>query len=318
MRVLLAGATGAIGRPLSFQLIAAGHRVIGLTRSAEKTGLIRASGAEPAVCNVFDLRALRTLLGDLRPDAVIHQLTALPQRLNIRKLKSQYSANNRIRREGTRNLLEAATRAGVQRFLIQSMASWYRPGGAPLKTENDPLYLNAPEPVGKAVRALRYMEQIVFDSGLEWTVLRYGAFYGPGTWFGKDGAVWQQVRKRIYPQIGSGSGVYSWIHVDDAAAATVKALESGPTGIYNVVDDEPAPVHEWLPLYAAAIGARPPRKVPCWAAAMFAGGLVKWETTMPGASNQKIKSELNWAPRYTTWRTGFPEEAKAEAPVQPG
>lgn len=309
MRVFVAGASGAIGRLLLRRLIAAGHQVTGMTRSRDRAAGIRAVGAEPVVCDVFDRDGLQAVVAQARPEAVVHELTDLPQVLgNMRKLGKYYAGNNRVRREGTVNLVAAARNAGARRFLVQSMASWYAPGGTGLKNEQDPLYLNAPEPVGGGVRALKEMEDVVTSSGLEPVILRYGGFYGPGTWFAKGGAVWKQVLEGRYPIVGDGGGVASWIHVDDAAAATVTALDSAPTGIYNVVDDDPAPTREWLPVYAQAIGARPPRRVPVWLASLLAGrGFVQWTRTMPGASNQKIKSETSWRPFYESWRRGFLE-----------
>jgi nucleoside-diphosphate-sugar epimerase len=309
VRVYVAGASGAIGRLLLRRLIAAGHQVTGMTRSRDRAAGIRAVGAEPVVCDVFDRDGLQAVVTQARPDAIIHELTDLPQVLgNMRKLGKYYAGNNRVRREGTANLVAAARNAGARRFLVQSMASWYAPGGAGLKNEQDPLYLKAPEPIGGGVRALKEMEDIVTSSGLEPVILRYGGFYGPGTWFAISGAVWKQVLEGRYPIVGDGGGVASWIHVDDAAAATVTALDSAPTGIYNVVDDDPAPTREWLPVYAEAIGARPPRRVPVWLASLLAGrGFVQWTRTMPGASNQKIKSETSWRPFYESWRRGFLE-----------
>jgi nucleoside-diphosphate-sugar epimerase len=259
------------------------------------------------VCDVLDRAKIAEAVGRVKPDAVIHELTDLPQDFDIKKLKAAYERNNRIRSEGTKNLLDAARLAGVRRFVVQSMASWYRPNKAGLRTEHDQLYLNAPEPVGKGVRTLKYMETIVLESELEGIVLRYGAFYGPGTWFSRHGGAAGQVLERKLPIIGNGSGVYSWIHIEDAAEATVAALDRAQPGIYNVVDDEPAPAREWLPVYAAALGARPPRKVPFLVARFIGGGFVKWESTMPGASNARIKKMLDWKPRYETWRRGFLE-----------
>lgn len=307
MKVLVAGATGAIGRPLLPLLIKAGHQVAGITRSAEKAALISAAGAEPVICDVLDRAKLVETLARVRPDAVIHQLTELPQELDLKKLKDAYRNNNRIRSEGTKNLLDAALLAGTRRFLVQSMASWYRPGKTGLRTEHDQLYLNAPEPVGKGVRTVKYMETIVLESQMEGIVLRYGAFYGPGTWFSRDGSASDQILARKYPIIGTGSGVYSWIHIEDAAEATAAALERAQPGVYNVADDEPAPVREWLPFYASLIGAAPPRRVPFVVARFVGGGLVKWQSTMPGVSNARIKKLLDWKPRYETWRRGFAE-----------
>lgn len=307
MKVLVAGATGAIGRPLMSLLLKAGHQVTGLTRSAEKALLLSDAGVEPIVCDVLDRAKIVEAVAKVKPEAVIHELTDLPHDFDLKKLKSAYDRNNRIRSEGTKNLLDAARLAGVRRFLVQSMASWYRPAKGDLRTEHDQLYLNAPEPVGKGVRTLKYMETVVLESELEAVVLRYGAFYGPGTWFSRNGGATQQVRERKLPIIGAGAGVYSWIHIEDAADATVAALVHAQPGVYNVVDDEPAPAREWLPVYASAVGAKAPRKVPFLVARVIGGAFVKWESTMPGASNARIKKILDWKPRYETWRRGFLE-----------
>ena len=308
MKVLVAGATGAIGRQLLPLLVEARHQVSAITRSEEKADGLRALAAEPIVCDVFDRAKLAAAVGLIKPEAVIHQLTDLPKEFDLEALKASYPRNNRVRREGTKNLLDAAHNSGARRFLVQSMASWYRPGKPGLRTEHDQLYLNAPEPIGKAARTLKYMETIVLESELEGIVLRYGAFYGPGTWFSRNSSLSQQVLARKYPIIGDGEGVCSWIHVSDAARATIAALERGQPGIYNVTDDDPAPMREWLPFYATVLGAKPPRKVPALLArVMGGGGLVKWQSTMPGASNARIKKILEWKPQYETWRRGFVE-----------
>ena len=311
MKVFLAGATGAIGRRLIPRLIEAGHQVTAMTRSKAKLGALRALGAEPVLCDVFDAGKLGTVVARAEPDAIVNQLTNLPQSLNPRKLKEYYAANNRVRREGTMNLLSAARGAGVRRFLVQSAAYWYAPSGRLVKTEADPLYLDAPKPIGPAVETIKSVEDAVLSAeGLEGLVLRYGFFYGPGTWYAKGGDVGQQVRKRRYPMIGHGEGMYSFIHVDDAAAATVAALERVRPGVYNVVDDEPAAAAEWMPVFAEALGAKRPPKVPAFVARMIAGkALVEWSLGLRGASNEKIKRDLGWHPRYESWRRGFFKDA---------
>ena len=310
MKVFVAGATGAIGRPLVPQLIEAGHQVTAITRSKEKLGELYELGAEPIVCDVFDAGRLGSVVARAEPDAVINQLTDLPQSLNPRKLGEYYAANNRVRREGTMNLLDAASGAGVRRFLVQGAAYWYAQTGGAVKTEEAPLYLDAPSPIGPAVQTIKYVEDTVLSAeGLEGVVLRYGFFYGPGTWYAKDGDVGRQVRKRRYPMIGHGEGTYSFIHVDDAASATVAALERAKPGVYNVVDDEPATAAEWMPMYAEALGAKRPPRVPAFVARLIAGdAIVKWSLGLRGASNQKIKEETGWHPRYTSWRQGFFED----------
>jgi nucleoside-diphosphate-sugar epimerase len=316
MRVFVAGATGAIGRRLVPQLVEAGHQVTAITRREEKLGELHDLGAEPVLCDVFDAGRLGSVVARAEPEAVINELTDLPQSLNPRRLADYYAANNRVRREGTRNLLSAARGAGVRRFLVQGSAYWYAPTGGAVKTEEAPLYLDAPSPIGPAVQTIKDVEEAVLSAeGIEGIVLRYGMFYGPGTWYAKDGDVGRQVMKRRYPMIGPGEGTYSFIHVDDAASATVAALERARPGVYNVVDDEPATAAEWVPLYAEALGAKRPPRVPAFLARLIAGdALVRWMLGLRGASNEKIKGELGWSPTYESWRQGFFEDFAAVAP----
>jgi 2-alkyl-3-oxoalkanoate reductase len=316
MRVFLAGATGAVGKRLVPQLVEAGHEVTAITRSEEKLGELDHLGTEPVLCDVFDAGRLGSVVARAKPDAMINELTDLPQSLNPRRLEKYYAANNRVRREGTRNLLSAARGAGVRRFLVQGAAYWYAPTGGSVKTEEAPLYLDAPAPIGPAVETIREVEDAVLSAdGLEGVVLRYGTFYGPGTWYAEDGTVGRQVRKRRYPMIGKGEGTYSFIHVDDAASATVAALERATPGIYNVVDDDPATAAEWMPVYAEALGARRPPRVPAFVARLLAGkALVEWMIGLRGASNEKIRSELDWHPKYESWRRGFFESVAAPVP----
>jgi nucleoside-diphosphate-sugar epimerase len=316
MKVFLAGATGAIGRRLVPRLVEAGHHVTAITRKEKKRAELSELGAEPLLCDVFEARKLRSIMARAEPDAVVNELTDLPQSLNPRKLKEYYAANNRVRREGTRNLLSAALSTGVRRFLAQGSAYWYAPTGGPVKTEEAPLYLDAPAPIGPAVETIKEVEDAVLSAdGLEGVVLRYGMFYGPGTWYAKDGDVGRQVRKRRYPMIGNGEGTYSFIHVDDAADATVAALEEARPGVYNVVDDEPATAAQWMPVYAEALGAKRPPRVPAFVARLIAGrALVAWSLGLRGASNEKIKGELDWRPQYESWRRGFFEDIAAVTP----
>jgi nucleoside-diphosphate-sugar epimerase len=310
MKVFLAGASGAIGRRLVPQLIEAGHQVTAITRSKEKLSELYDLGAEPVLCDVFDAGRLGSVVAQAEPDTVINQLTDLPQSLNPRKLGEYYAANNRVRREGTRNLLDAARGAGVRRFLVQGAAYWYAQTGGPVKTEEAPLYLEAPAPIGPAVETIKEVEDAVLSAdGIEGIVLRYGMFYGPGTWYAKDGDIGRQVRKRRYPMIGHGEGTYSFIHVDDAASATVAALERARPGVYNVVDDDPATAAEWMLVYAEVLGAKRPPRVPAFVARLIAGdAIVKWSLGLRGASNERIKRELGWHPRYESWRRGFFED----------
>jgi nucleoside-diphosphate-sugar epimerase len=309
VKIFVAGASGAIGRPLIPRLLAAGHEVTGSTRSAERAETIRAQGADAVIVDVFDAEALRALMAEAAPEVVVHELTALPERFEPRK-KNLYDATNRVRYEGTRNLIGAARAAGARRFVCQSIAFGYAPRpGQPvaLHEEGDPLFREAPQPFGKAMLIVEDMERQALEAGsMDGLVLRYGWFYGPGTYYADDGAMAQDVRRRRFPVVGPGNGVFSFIHVDDAAAATVAAVELGASGIYNVVDDDPAPMREWLPAYARAIGAKPPHRVPLWLARLAAGSFVAtMATTLGGASNAKAKRELEWRPRWASWREGF-------------
>jgi nucleoside-diphosphate-sugar epimerase len=308
VRVFVAGASGAIGRPLVPRLVAAGHEVTGTTRSEERAEAIRAAGATAAVGDVFDAAYLRAAMDEARPEVLVHELTSLPDRLDFRK-EGTYEATNRVRTEGTRILLDAARDAGARRFVCQSIAFAYRPEGGRVKTEDDPLMDDIPGNFGSGIRALNEMEAMVLGAeGLEGVVLRYGFFYGPGTYYGEDGTTTADVRRRRMPIVGRGTGLFSFVHVHDAADATVAAVERGAPGIYNVTDDEPAPMSEWLPVFAAAVGAKPPRRVPLWLA-RFVGGreVPTFALELRGASNEKAKRELGWEPAHPTWRTGFRE-----------
>jgi nucleoside-diphosphate-sugar epimerase len=307
VKVFLAGASGAIGRPLTAQLVAAGHEVTGMTRFEEKAIRIRAAGADAVLCDAFDPDALEAALAAARPEAVLHELTALPRRYDPRK--PELEETNRLRREGTRNLIAAARAAGARRFVAQSVSFMYELAGGTVKDEEAPLMTPPPGAFGDGVRAISDHEaQVAGAEGLEGLVLRYGWFYGPGTYFGEGGSQESDVRRRRSPVVGKGTGLFSFIHVDDAAAATVSALERGGPGIYNVVDDEPAELREWLPVYAEAIGAKPPRRVPAWLVRLVAGRSVTGLAQgLRGASNAKAKRELGWRPRWPSWRQGFRE-----------
>jgi 2-alkyl-3-oxoalkanoate reductase len=306
MKVFVAGAGGAIGRPLLPLLVAAGHEVTGTTRSEQRAEAIRATGATPAVVDCLDADALRRAAEAAAPEVIVHELTSLPERFDPRRADI-YDATNRVRSEGTRNLLEAARAAGARRVVCQSIAFAYAPGPRPeVLAEDAPLALEAPPPFGTAVRMIDEMERAVVGAdGFEGLVLRYGWFYGPGTYYGDGGSLASDVRKRRFPVIGSGAGLWSFIHVDDAAAATTIAVERGAPGVYNVVDDEPAAMRDWIPAYAEAIGARPPRRFPVWLARLFAGKIATSVNAQPGASNAKAKRELGWEPRWRSWRDGF-------------
>lgn len=306
MRVLLAGASGAIGRPLVPLLLAAGHEVVGTTRREDRAAALRAAGAEAIVCDLLDAAQARDAVRHARPEVVVDQLTSLPQEdFDVRR-KDIYVANDRIRREGTGALLAAAIEAGVRRYVLQSVAFLYAPEGGWVKDEDARPWTDAPEPFGGSVRVLVENERKLAAAPLEGVVLRYGFFYGPGTHYASNGAVAAQVRKRMFPLVGGGSGTFSFVHVTDAAAATAAAVERGAPGVCNVVDDDPAPLREWLPVYADALGAKRPLRVPAWLARLVAGPFAAASgTSFRGASNDKAKRELGWAPAVPSWREGF-------------
>ena len=302
MKVFVAGATGAIGRRLVPKLVAAGHEVIGMTRSEQKADGLREAGARAAVADALDEAAVHDAVREAAPEAVIHQLTALPGRLEYSD--KALAPTNRLRTEGTGILVAAARTAGVRRFVAQSNAFLYEPVGDRVKREDEPLADHSP---GRVTEALRELERMVTHAdGLEGVVLRYGYFYGPDTHFAADGGVAKDFRKRRFPVIGKGQATYSFVHVDDAADATAAALERGAPGIYNVVDDEPAPISEWAPIYAEALGAGKPLRAPKLLVRLVAGKRVaEFATAMRGASNEKAKRELGWTPRHPSWRQGF-------------
>jgi nucleoside-diphosphate-sugar epimerase len=308
MRVFVAGATGAIGRPLVPKLLQAGHGVTGMTRSEESATRLRETGADAVVCDVFDEEGVREAMRSAAPEAVVHQLTALPDRFDFRD-ETAYQETNRLRTEGTRILLDSAMAAGARRFVAQSIAFAYAPTGEPVKDENAPLMTGVSGHFAEGVVAVSEMEGAVTGAeGLEGLVLRYGFFYGPGTYYASDGSTAEDVRKRRMPVVGQGEGVFSFIHLGDAADATVAALERGAPGVYNVVDDDPAPMRDWLPVYAEALGAKPPLRVPKLLARLVAGKqAAAFATTLRGASNAKAKRELAWEPRHPSWREGFRE-----------
>jgi 2-alkyl-3-oxoalkanoate reductase len=309
--VFVAGATGAIGRRLVPKLLAAGHEVTGLTRSEERAAGLREAGARAVVCDALDEALVREAMREAAPEVVVHQLTALPDRPGFKD--EFFAPTNRLRTEGTRILVAAARDAGARRFIAQSIAFVYEPRGGWVKDEDDPLRAEAP---GRVTDAVRELERSVTQAeGVEGLVLRYGFFYGPGTYYAADGATARDVRKRRFPVVGKGEATFSFVHVDDAADATVGALDRGTPGIYNVVDDEPARMREWVPEYARALGAGKPMRVPKWLTRLVAGrGAADMATTMRGASNEKAKRELGWQPRHRSWREGFREELGGSSP----
>jgi nucleoside-diphosphate-sugar epimerase len=308
MHVFLAGGTGVIGRALVPLLRDAGHEVTAMTRFESRAEKLRAHGVGAVVCDAFDADGVARAVDAARPAVVVNQLTDIPKAINPRKMSDQFTTNDRLRTEGTRNLMRAAESAGARRLISQSIAWAYAPSEG-LWTEDDRLWLEAPEPWGRSVNAVAALEETTLGSdSVEGVVLRYGFFYGPGSAYATDGSTAAMVRKRAFPVVGDGTAVYSYVHVDDAASATVAALDRGTPGAYNVVDDDPGKVREWLPEYAEALGARPPRRVPRLLARLAAGKFgVYMMTGLQGATNTKAKRELGWQPRWASWRHGFRE-----------
>jgi 2-alkyl-3-oxoalkanoate reductase len=308
MKVFVAGATGAIGKRLVPQLVASGYEVVAMTRSPRHADPLRAAGAEPVVVDVFDRSAVMQAVKRAVPEVVIHELTDLKGLKNFKQFDDEFALTNRLRIEGTDHLLEAARAAGARQFIAQSFGNWnYERTGTGLKTEEDPLDPNPPRNQTKSLGAIRYVENAVVGAqGIEGIALRYGNLYGPGTGFAADGEIVAMVRKRGFPIVGDGAGVWSFIHVDDAAAATIAAMRRGAQGVYNVVDDEPAPVAIWLPELARVLGAKPPRHIPVWLGRLVIGDVgVSMMTQVRGATNAKARRELGWKPSYSTWRQGF-------------
>jgi len=310
MNVFVAGATGALGRQLVPQLVAAGHDVVGMTRSPDKTGMLRALGARPVVADALDPDAVARAVAEAEPEVIVHELTALTGDLDLKRPEF-FVTTNRLRTEGTDHLLAAGRAVGIRRFIAQSTASYttYARTGGPVKTEDDPLDSDPPATMRPNLEAIRYVEDAV--TGMDWAegvVLRYGVFYGPGTGISADpdASLTKVVRKRQFPVVGDGGGIWSFVHIEDVADATVAAVDNGGPGIYNVVDDDPAPVREWLPFLAEQIGARRPMRVPRFVGRLLAGeAAVVMMTEIRGASNAKAARELGWHPRWSTWRVGF-------------
>ena len=315
MKIFVAGATGALGRALVPQLVARGHEVVGMTSSAAKQDLVRSLGARAVVADALDADAVAQAVASAEPEVIVHQLTALSGPMSMRDARRpERSAatimTNRLRTEGTDHLLAAGRAVGAQRFVAQSFGAFrFAHAGGPAQTEADPIDPDSPAPPPSAQAALLYLEQAV--TTIEWgegLALRYGGFYGPGTGISSapDAVMTAPIRKRRFPIVGDGGGVFSYIHIEDAAAATAVAVERGRPGVYNVVDDDPAPVREWLPVLASVLGAKPPRHVPRWLGRLLAGETATvMMTDVKGASNEKAKRELGWKPRYASWRQGF-------------
>jgi nucleoside-diphosphate-sugar epimerase len=315
MKVFLAGATGALGRVLVPQLVAHGHEVVGMTRSASKQDLVRSLGARPVVADALDPDAVAQAVASAEPEVIVHELTALSGKMSLRDARhpdraSMAKMTNRLRTEATDHLLAAGRAVGARRFVAQSFGAFgFARTGGPVLTEDDPLDPDPPGPRQPGLEAILYLERAV--TRIEWgegLALRYGGFYGPGTSISlaPDAVMAAPIRKRRFPIIGDGGGVHSYVHIDDAAAATAIAVERGLPGVYYVVDDDPAPVREWLPVLASALGAKPPRRVPRWLGRLLAGETATvMMTDVRGASNEKAKRELGWQLRYPSWRQGF-------------
>jgi 2-alkyl-3-oxoalkanoate reductase len=308
MRIFLAGATGAVGRRLVPVLVGAGHDVVGTTNSADKAESLATGGAEPVVLDALDAEAVLATVTRAKPDVVVHELSALSGPASFKKFDETFALTNRLRTEGLDNLLRAARASGASRFVAQSYTGWPNERtGSWVKTEHDPLDANPTSASRMTLEAIRYVESTVTTArDLTGVALRYGTFYGPGTAFAKGGDIYEMVRKRRFPIVGGGTAVWSFVHIDDVATATLAAVENGPAGVYNVVDDEPARVSEWLPFLAEVIGARPPMRIPVWLARPMLGEHgISVMTAIRGASNAKAKRELGWTLEYPSWRQGF-------------
>ena len=308
MRVFVAGGTGAIGERLVPLLVAGGHRVTAMTRTVNRVPALRASGAEPAVADGLDRASVLEAVARAKPDVVIHEMTGLTGVKSYKNFDREFALTNRLRTEGTDHLLEAARAAGSRRFIAQSYGNWnYERAGSLVKSEDDPFDPDPPSRQRRSLEATRYLERAVIGArDLEGVALRYGNLYGPGTGLAADGEIVALVRKRRLPIVGDGDGVWSFVHVDDAAAATVASIDRGRPGAFNVCDDDPAPVAMWLPELARAVGAKPPRRIPTWLARLAIGDVgVSMMTRIRGASNAKAGRELGWIPKFASWREGF-------------
>ena len=311
MRVFVAGAAGAVGLPLVRRLAAAGHSVVGLTRSAAKAEAIAGAGGEPVVADALNQAAIVKAVGDARPDAIVHEMTALSAASDLVHFDRTFAATNRLRTEGLDNLLAGARQAGTRRLVAQSFCGWpYAREGGPVKAEDAPLDPDPPRELRRSLAAIRHLEDKVTGAvEIDGLVLRYGAFYGPATGM-FDGAFIDALRRRRVPLVGDGGGWWSFLHIDDAAAATALAVERAPPGLYNIADDEPATVCQWLPALAALLGAKPPRRIPRWLARLAAGRhMVMLMTEARAGANAKAKRLLGWRPAHPSWRQGFADIA---------
>jgi nucleoside-diphosphate-sugar epimerase len=319
MKIFVAGASGAIGRRLIPLLAARGHEVTGMTRSRERARLLAGLGATPVVADGLDRDAVLAAVAGAAPEVVVHEMTALATATSLRRFDKVFALTNRLRTEGTDHLVHAAQVAGARRLVAQSFAGWnYERAGGRVKTEDDPLDPSPPRSMRHSLAAFVRLEASVLGAaGLQGVVLRYGGLYGPGTSTSLEGQIVHMLRRRQLPIIGDGAGVWSFVHVDDAAAATVAAIERGEPGIYNIADDDPEPVSIWLPELARIVGAEPPRRVPTWVGRLLAGeAVLTMFTQARGAANAKAKRVLRWRLRYPSWQLGF-REGLAEAPRHP-
>ena len=306
MRILVAGATGALGRQITPRLVAAKHDVAGMTRTPAKRDAVRQMGATPLLADALNAEQVADVVARFAPEVIVHQLTDLAK-VDMRDFQKSFATTNRLRTEGLDNLLDAGRAVGVRRFIAQSYAGWpFARTGGPIKSEDDQLDPSPVSATASTLEAIRHVERATLEADwLEGIVLRYGALYGPGTGFAVDGAQLDLIRQRKFPLIGSGAGFWSFVHVEDAAEATVVAVERGVPGIYNIVDDEPAPVAEWLPEVARRVGAKPPLRVPRWLGCMLGGNVAAvFMTEIRAASNAKARRELSWAPRHS-WRSSL-------------
>lgn len=302
MRVFVTGATGALGRHLVPGLVGAGHEVTATTRKPGKVAQLREMGAEPVVVDGLDREAVIAAVSAAAPEVIVHEMTALSNMGRLRKVDQEFAATNELRTRGTDNLLAAAALAGTRRVVAQGHNFVYERCGRPVKTEEDPLDSRPVPSAARAMAAIRYVDETVPLTAPEGIVLRYGTFYGPGA----SDSLLDAVRKRQVPVVGGGTGVWSFIETTDAAAATLAAVERGAPGVYNVADDDPAPVSEWLPYLAEVVGAKPPLRLPAWLGRLLAGEfVVEQMTNACGSSNEKARRELGWKPRYASWREGF-------------
>jgi nucleoside-diphosphate-sugar epimerase len=315
MKILVAGASGAVGKRLVPLLVTAGHQVVATTRTPQKLENLRALGAEAVMLDGLDRDAVMKTVQAAHPDVIVHEMTALASMRSLKHLDKEFVVTNRLRTEGTDNLLAAARWAGVRKLVVQSYSGWPNQRvGSRIKNEDDPLDTNPPKSASQTLQAINTLETVVKEAhGIVGIGLRYGSFYGPGTALCEGGEMVELVRKRMLPLVGEGSGVWSFIHVDDAAYATRLAIERGAAGIYNIVDDDPAEVSEWLPDLARAIGAKPPYHIPVWLARPLVGDTaVLMMTSARGSSNAKAKRDLGWQPGFASWREGFRRGLAAE------